>query len=246
MQNFQSVIYVLDVLISFCVKLTSCTSLNQISISVSCDSTSSGTLQWTQTAPEDPEHVALAGLDDSHRSAPRGGQPPALPVPSHSEPADPVTAPSTAATSSLSASAAVSNSLPLVHTLVSPSALYCPQPNSRVPPARSASPASADAAPTDTHSSSASASATAGLSARPLPTRHAPDVAVTQASSRTTRTAPVYRFSCQHFCHSCRQSPGSHPGPDSRAAAPPANNRSANTDLVRHRPALTSAETTAG
>ncbi|KAF3847409.1 hypothetical protein F7725_020437 [Dissostichus mawsoni] len=90
--------------------------------------------QWTPAVPEDTGHVPLTDFDHSRHSAPHGSQPPAFPLSSHSEPADPVTAPPTAAvTPSLPASPPVSNTLPLVHTLSSPSALYRPQPNGRVP-----------------------------------------------------------------------------------------------------------------
>lgn len=165
-----------------------------MSILVICDTTSSGTLQWTSDVPEDPEHVPIADNVGSRHSAPPGRQPAALPVSSHSGPADAVTTPSTAVASSLPASAAVSDSLPLVHALVSPAALYCTQPNGRVPPTRPTRPAAAG-----THSSSASAST--GLAAGPLSTRNASLVTVTQASPHATCTAPVHCCSCQHLCH---------------------------------------------
>lgn len=208
---------------------------------------SSGSLQRTQAAAEDPGPVALAGLDHSRHSHPGGRQPPALAVSPHAEPTHPVAAPPTAVPSSppAAAAAAVTDAFPLVYA-VTPAALYHPQSNRRVSPDHRASPAAADAHPSP---ASASASATAGPSGcRPLSTGNASHVAVAQASSPCTaaRAASVQRSRCEHPSRRCRQNPGSHPGPDGGTAASLANNRSTNSNSVGHQPAFASAEAAAG
>ena len=115
--------FVLDVLISPNVEMLFAF-LGQMSIAVYCDpaSSSSGTLQWTQTAREDSGHVSLTSLDHSHHSSPCGRQPPAFAVASYAEPADPVTTPST----TVPASAPDPNAFSLMHALSTSSALYHP------------------------------------------------------------------------------------------------------------------------